>query len=306
MGNTHHAHSHVHGHENLKGKNLFISVVLNLGITIAQVIGGILSGSMALLSDALHNFSDVLSLLITYFTYKLAQKKYTRKHTFGYRRGEILAAFINAVTLLIIAVFLCYEAINRIIVPHPINSMVVIYLAILSILVNGGSVLLIQKGASKSLNIRSAYLHLFTDMLTSVAVLAGGLLMKYFDLFWVDGVITLLIALFLIISGWKVLLESVNIMMMFSPKDVDIETLVRKIEAIDGIKNLHHLHLWRLTDNQINMEAHIDLEQDVTISQFEEKLKTIEKIALEMNIVHITIQPEFQINDDKELIHRHH
>ncbi len=298
MGHTHHTHAH----ENLKGKNLFISVVLNLGITIAQVIGGILSGSMALLSDALHNFSDVLSLLITYFTHKLAQKKYTRKHTFGYRRGEILAAFINAVTLLIIAVFLCYEAVNRIIVPHPIHSMVVIYLAILSILVNGGSVLLIQKGASKSLNIRSAYLHLFTDMLTSVAVLAGGLLMKYFDLFWVDGVITLLIALFLILSGWKVLLESVNIMMMFSPKDVNIETLTRKIEAIDGIKNLHHLHLWRLTDNQINLEAHIDLEQDVTISQFEEKLKTIEKIAMEMNIVHITIQPEFQMDDDKALI----
>ena len=296
-------HHHTHNHGMPEGKNLFLSVVLNLGITIAQVIGGIVSGSMALLSDALHNFSDVLSLLITFFTFRLAQKKHTEKRTFGYRRGEILAAFINSVTLLVIASFLVYEAGYRIFHPQKINAQIVVGLALASILINGASVLLIRRGAQKNINIRSAYLHLFTDMLTSVAVLVGGLLVHYFALFWVDGVITLLIALFLIYSGWKILTESVGIIMLFSPEEVNIDALARQIEAIDGIKNLHHLHLWRLTDNQIHMEAHVDVACDMTVSAFEEKLKAIETIAAEMGIHHVTIQPEWTRNDDKKLIH---
>ncbi len=301
MGEHHH-----HDHGKLKGKNLFISVALNLGITIAQIIGGILSGSMALISDALHNFSDVLSLLITYITYKLSARKYTTKHTFGYQRGEILAAFVNSVTLLIIAAFLGFEAVNRIIHPHTINSMIVIWLAIASIVVNGSSVLLIKSGAKESINIKSAYLHLFTDMLTSAAVLVGGLLMKYFGLYWIDGLVTLLIALYLIYSSWNLFIESINIIMLFSPGDIDCEQLAERIEAIEGIKNLHHLHLWQLTDNKVNMEAHIDLKKDQSISVFESQLEQIKEIAHNMGIEHVTIQPEFGNQDDKDLIHNHH
>ncbi len=298
MGEHHH-----HDHGKLKGRNLFISVTLNLGITIAQIIGGILSGSMALISDALHNFSDVLSLLITYITFKLAARKNTAKHTFGYQRGEILAAFVNSATLLIIAAFLGFEAIKRIAYPHTIDSMIVIWLAIASIVVNGSSVLLIKSGAKESINIKSAYLHLFTDMLTSVAVLVGGLLMKYFGLFWIDGLVTLLIALYLIYSSWHLFIESINIIMLFSPDDIDIDKLTGRIEAIEGIKNLHHLHLWQLTDSKINMEAHIDLKKDQPVSVFESQLIQIQKIANEMGINHVTIQPEFGIQDDKNLIH---
>ncbi len=298
----HHQH---HNHGNLKGKNLFISVALNLGITIAQVIGGILSGSMALLSDALHNFSDVLSLLITYITYKLSSKKSTVKHTFGYQRGEILAAFVNSATLLIIAAFLGYEAVSRIIHPHTIDSVVVIWLAVASIVVNGSSVLLIHSGAKDSINIKSAYLHLFTDMITSVAVLIGGLVMKYAGLYWIDGLITLLIAIYLIYSGWQLFIESINVIMLFSPENIDVEELARKVEAIDGIKNLHHLHLWLLTDNKVNMEAHIDLTKNQPVSVFESQLAEIKKIAKDMGIDHVTIQPEFTNQDDKQLIHNH-
>ncbi len=294
---------HHHDHGKLKGRNLFISVALNLGITIAQVIGGILSGSMALISDALHNFSDVLSLLITYVTYKLSARKNTVKHTFGYQRGEILAAFVNSVTLLIIAAFLGFEAVNRIIHPHIIDSVIVIWLAVASIVVNGTSVLLIKSGAKESINIKSAYLHLFTDMLTSVAVLIGGLLMKYFGLFWVDGLVTLLIALYLIYSSWNLFIESINIIMLFSPADFDVDQLTRRIESVEGIKNMHHLHLWRLTDNKVNMEAHIDLEKDQPVSVFESQLAQIQEIAHNMGIDHVTIQPEFESNDDKQLIH---
>ncbi len=300
------ADHHHHDHGNLKGKNLFWTVILNLSITIAQLIGGIISGSMALLSDALHNFSDVLSLSITYIAHKLAQKKYTTRHTFGYQRAEILAAFINSATLIGIAVFLGFEALERLASPHSIQSSIVIWLAVASIVINGTSVLLIQSGAKENINIKSAYLHLFTDMLTSIAVLIGGLMMKYAGLFWADSVVTLLIALYLIYSSWHLFTESINIMMLFSPEDIDIKSLTESIESIEGVKNIHHLHLWRLTDRQVNMEAHIDLENDCNISDFEKQLLQIHKITNTMGINHVTIQPEFNIHDNKELIHSNH
>ncbi len=296
------AEHHHHNHENVKGKNLFWSVVLNLGITIAQLFGGVISGSMALLSDALHNFSDVLTLIISYIANRLAQKEFTTKHTFGYQRAEILAAFINSSTLIAIAVYLGVEAFERLLHPHTIQSVVVIWLAAASIVVNGASVLLIHSGAKENINIKSAYLHLFTDMLTSVAVLAGGLLMKYAGLFWVDGIITLLIAAYLIYSSWSLFREATNIIMLFTPTNIDISELTSRIEAIEGIKNLHHLHLWKLTDQKINMEAHVDVIDNLAISGFEKQLKQIQHIAHEMGIHHVTIQPEFSISDNKELI----
>ena len=297
-------HQH-HRYNSLKGRNLFLSIVLNLTISIAQTIGGLLSGSMALLSDALHNFSDVLSLLISYVAHRLAERKFTTRYTFGLQRAEILAAFINATLLIGIAFYLGIEAVKHMIEPRKINFMIVVWLAVASIVVNGLSVLLIQSDAKKSINIKSAYLHLFTDMLTSIAVLIGGLLMKFYSIYWVDGLITLLIACYLIYSSWKLFVESINIILLCSPGKIDVQQLKSKIEAIKGIKNIHHLHLWLLTDNQVNMEAHIDLTNDLPISDFEKQLIQIQEIAREMEIDHVTIQPEFIIEDDKSLIHQH-
>ena len=297
-------HQH-HTHSSLKGKNLFLSIVLNLAISIAQTIGGLLSGSIALLSDALHNFSDVLSLCISYIAHRLASRKFTTRYTFGLQRAEILAAFINSAVLIGIAIYLGFEAVERMMHPHNIDSMVVVWLALASIVVNGLSVLLIKSDAKNSINIKSAYLHLFTDMLTSIAVLIGGLLMKFYGIFWVDGLITLLIACYLIYSSWHLLVESINIIMLCSPGKIDIQQLTNKIESLKGIKNIHHLHLWLLTDNQVNMEAHVDLTEDSPVSDFEKQLKQIKAIAHEMGIDHVTIQPEFINDDDKSLIHQH-
>ncbi|MBN2638531.1 MAG: cation transporter [Bacteroidales bacterium] len=299
------AHHHDHDHHHINAGGLFLSVLLNIIITVGQIIGGLISGSMALLSDALHNFSDVLSLLITYFAHKLSHRKHTVKHTFGYQRAEILAAFINSAMLIGIAVFLGVEAVNRIIAPEAIKSSIVIWLAAGSIVINGLSVLLVHSGSKNSINIRSAYLHLLSDMLTSVAVLVGGFLMKYYSIYWVDGIITLVIAVYLIYSSWHLFVESINIIMLFSPKEINIKELKHKIEAIEGIKNIHHLHLWRLTDNHINMEAHVDLEKDIPTSAFEICLEKIQKTAQELGIHHVTIQPEFSVSDSKELIHNH-
>ena len=184
-------HNHSHHHSKISGKNLLISIVLNIIITIAQLIGGFISGSLALISDAIHNFSDVISLIISYVANLLAnKKKRTKKYTFGYKRAEIIAAFINATSLIIVGLFLGYEAIIRFTDTVEIKTDLVIWLALLGILANGFSVLLLKKDAANNINMKSAYLHLLVDMLTSVAVFIGGLLMKYYQIYWIDALLT--------------------------------------------------------------------------------------------------------------------
>ena len=175
MGQGHHHH-----HHDTKGRNLLVSIVLNILITISQVIGGVISGSLALISDALHNFSDVMSLVISYIANKYAKKKASFDKTFGYKRAEIIAAFVNASSLMLVAAYLIYEAIHRFFDPEEIESGLVIWLALLGVVANGFSVLLLRESSKENMNMRSAYLHLITDMSASVAVLIGGLLMKYF------------------------------------------------------------------------------------------------------------------------------
>ena len=216
MGQNH-SHSHNHSHQQLSGKNLLISIFLNILITTAQIIGGIVSGSLSLISDAVHNLSDVISLVISYVANLLTnKKKQTLEKTFGYKRAEIIAAFINAATLIVIAVFLAIEAVKRFNNTQEINSELVIWLALLGIAFNGFSVLLLKKDATHNMNMRSAYLHLLSDMLTSVAVLIGGLLMKYFEIYWVDAVLTILISIYLLQMSWRIFIDSLKILMLFA------------------------------------------------------------------------------------------
>ena len=213
-----HNHSHSQHHHEVKGKNLVFSIILNLTITIAQLIGGIISGSLALISDALHNFSDVLSLGFSLVAHNLSHKKATEDQTFGYKRAELIAAFVNALVLIVVALFLMYGAIDRFFNVHIIKPDLVIWLSILGIVVNGGSVLLLQKDAEHNINMKSAYLHLLTDMMASVAVLVGGLLMKYFGWNWVDSVLTILIGIYLIVVGYDLLKTSTKMLMLFTPR----------------------------------------------------------------------------------------
>jgi len=181
------SHEHSHSHADLKGRNLVISILLNIIITVSQVAGGLVSGSLSLLSDALHNFSDVLSLVVSYIATILSKKQASNNKTFGYKRAEIIAAFVNAATLIIVAVILIKEAVERFYNPQEIESDLVIWLSLLGIIANGFSVLLLKKDASSNMNMKSAYLHLLTDMMASVAVLIGGLLMKFYQMYWVDA-----------------------------------------------------------------------------------------------------------------------
>lgn len=293
---------HIHKHT-VKGKNLLFSIVLNVVITVAQAVGGILSGSLALLSDALHNFSDVLSLVFSYGAHKLSRKKASLNQTFGYKRAEVIAAFVNASTLIVVAIYLIFEALQRVLHPEPIASGLVIWLALLGIVANGISVLLIKNDAEKSLNMRSAYLHLFTDMLASVAVLIGGLLMKYLGWFWVDSVLTFIIAIYLIWVGVDLLRKSTHMLMLFTPAHIDIKQIVREVHKISGVSKLHHIHVWHLNDEELHLEAHLDCSEDIRMSEFNDLLHEVEQVLfVKFHINHINIQPEFKKEDPKDYI----
>ena len=295
-------HIHIHKHE-VKGNNLILSILLNLLITIAQVIGGIISGSLALISDALHNFSDVLSLVFSLAAHKLSRRKASLNNTFGYKRAELIAAFINAITLIIVAFFLIYEASSRLFHPEPIKSGLVIWLALLGIVVNGGSVLLLKKDSEHNLNMKSAYLHLLTDMMASVAVLVGGLLMKFYGWFWVDSVMTLLIASYLIYVSYDLIKSATKMLMLFTPDYINIKEIVREVHKIKGVNKLHHIHIWHLNDEELHLEAHLDCSEDIKMSEFNILLEKIETVLYkEFKINHINIQPEFKKEDSKDFI----
>lgn len=301
MGHSHsHNHSHTYDHN---GRNLFITILLNIAITIAQVIGGLISGSLALLSDALHNFSDVISLIISFIATKLVKQKASLKRTFGYKRAEILAAFINASTLIIVAILLIIEAVERFQTPQKIESNLVIWLSLIAIIGNGFSVLLLKRNAAGNMNMKSAYLHLLTDMMASVAVLVGGLLMKFYQLYWVDSVLTFTIALYLIWMGFALLKESTKVLMLFTPDAIPVDKIVKEINAFEAIKNVHHIHVWQLNEAEIHFEAHVDFTTNITLLEFDNILKDIEELLYhKFEINHINIQPEFGKSDPKDVI----
>ena len=284
-------------------KYLGLSILLNAVITITQAIGGVLSGSLALLSDALHNFSDVISLIISFVANRYATKAASEEKTFGYKRAEIIAAFINAASLIILASFLIYESILRFITPEPIQADWVIALAILGIAVNGLSVLLLHSSAAQNMNLKSAYLHLMSDMSASVAVLLGGITMYYYEWFWVDSVLTLGIALYLLVMGYQLLKDSFHVLMLFTPDSIDLKKLRLAIKIDPRIQNIHHLHVWRVNEYENHLEAHIDFNENISIADFDEILDKIEAILLnDFGVNHVNIQPEYKKDDNKNII----
>ena len=298
------SHNHSHQHLKLSGNRLLFSILLNIVITVAQVIGGLISGSLALISDAVHNLSDVISLIISYIANLLTnRKKQTLHQTFGFKRAEIIAAFFNSATLIIIAVFLAFEAIKRFNDPQEIESEIVIWLAFVAILGNGLSVLLLKRDANHNLNMKSAYLHLITDLLTSVAVLGGGLLMKYYQIYWIDALLTIFISIYLLYMSWEIFIDSLKILMLFAPKDLPIRDIEKEILKIDDIKNIHHVHIWQLNDHDVHFEAHIEFKKDINLSDFDKICYQVEVLLLnKFHINHSNLQPEFERDDHKDFI----
>lgn len=283
---------HHHHHHDLSGKKLLFSVVLNLLITLSQFVGGIVSGSLALLSDALHNFSDVMSLLITYYTHKISHRPHDLRRTFGYKRAEILAAMFNASVLIAVSLYLIVEAIDRLIHPQSVASEWVMILAALGIVVNGLSAWLLHRDSLRSLNIRSAYLHLIGDLMSSVAVLAGGGMMYLYGWVWIDSALSLVIALYLIFTSYSIVRESSGVLMQFVPERISVEAIVNEAKAFESIESIHHIHLWQLDDETVFLEARINFLEDMPLSEVDAQLRELSYALMKIGVTHTMFQPQ--------------
>ena len=295
--------SHQHEHtEATSEKNLFITMILNFLITVVEIVGGIASGSLSLLSDAIHNFSDGIAIIVSYVAIRLSKKPRTLKYTFGLKRAELLAAIINASTLIIISFFLIKEAIERFSNPTPITGYLMLVVAVVGLIANVIGTLLLKKGSDQNINIRAAYVHLLSDAVSSLAVIIGAIFIIMFNITWIDPALTIMISLWILKETYEIVKESVDVIMMSTPPDIDINEMQRVIEAVPGVKNIHHVHLWKMNDSDIHFEAHIDVD-DVPVSRTAEIRGAIERCLHDTyDINHTTLQFECDSCSTKGLI----
>lgn len=290
-----HVHSHAgHHHPGQYGGRLLVSVVLNLAISIAQFIGGIVSGSLALLSDALHNFSDTASLAVSYGAGRVAAREATQHRTFGYRRAEIIGAFVNLVTLVLIAVWLIAESVERLFDPVDVRGSIMMWVAVGGLLANLITALLLHRGSKENLNLRSAFLHVVTDTVSSVAVVGGGLLIMWYGVTIVDPILSAAIALFILVQSVGLLRRTVDILMETAPRDLDVPGLAHSVRAVEGVVDMHHVHVWQLDEHRSALEAHIVVRKHDMLQM--ECIKHAVKVLLNerFGIEHSTLEFEFE------------
>jgi len=269
-------HHHHVDMEDTSGARLLITLVLNLVIPVAQVIGGVYAHSMALLSDAAHNFSDFAAILIAYFAHLVGKKGASARNTFGYRRVEVMAAVINVVILLGASCFIVYEAVGRFQHPQHVLGKIVIWLACVGILGNGISAILLHRGSEHNLNVRGAFLHMMGDFLTSVAVLMSGIVLLFKSWYWLDPLLSLVIVLLILKGCWSILKEATGILMNATPRGMDIQEIRDYLESIPGVCGVHYLHAWNVSSSSIAFSCHIQVE-DQLISDTEALAQTIRK-----------------------------
>ena len=282
-----------HGRDHVKlspAKYLGVTILNGL-ITVVEVAGGILSGSLALLSDAAHNLGDTVSILLSYVAWKIAGKEKDIRRTYGYKRAEIIAAFVNASALMAISLFLVFEALRRFRKPEMIDSGLMIGVALFGLVANFVSMRLLKREAHGNMNVRSSYLHLLGDTLSSVGVLGGGIMIRVWGLFWIDPLVTVLISLYIMRESWVIVKNSVGILMQ-SAADLDYGAMQREIEAVPEVRNIHHVHTWMANEETIYFEAHIEVD-DCLLSEscvVSEKIKGI--LKKQYGISHVTLQFE--------------
>ncbi len=295
----HHHHTHPDDFS-LSGKKIFWVTVLNATITAAEVVGGVLSGSLALLSDAVHNLSDTVAVALSYIAHRMAQRPKDSRRTYGYKRAEILSAFINATVLMVITAFLIVEAIRRFQSPGTIDGTLMMVVAAIGLAANLFSVFLLEKDSHENLNIKSSYLHLLGDTVSSVGVLVGGIVIKLWGQVWVDPVVTILIALYIMKETFSIIRKTVNILMQ-SAAPLDYKAIKQDVEALEKVKNIHHVHSWMTNEKTIYFEAHLDLE-DMLLSEAQQVYAEIEEYLIHQHHVsHVTLQAEVNRCCDKEI-----
>jgi cobalt-zinc-cadmium efflux system protein len=296
-------HKHAQGGtgESLE-RNLLVTMLLNFLVTAVETAGGIASGSLSLLSDAMHNFSDGIAIIVSYIAIRLSKRPRTLKYTFGLKRTEVLAAIINASTLIIIGFFLIREAIGRFSNPTPITGTLMLVVAVIGLAANIAGTVLLKKGASENINVRAAYVHLLSDAVSSLAVIIGAVCIIVFNVSWIDPALTIVISLYILKETYAIVKEAIDVLLMSTPTDIDLNDVQQTLEAIAGVKNIHHVHVWKMNDSESHFEAHIDVE-DLLVSRTGSIRAEIERCLHDRyDIHHTTLQFECDSCQTKALI----
>lgn len=287
---------HEHHSEVRTDKSLYFAIGLNVLLTVAQSIGGIFSGSLSLIADALHNLSDAASLGIALFARRISRKPADEYKTFGYQRAEVIAALINLTLLITISLYLLYEAVWRIIEPQIITGWIIVIVAGVALFVDIITAIITFKFSKNSMNMKAAFLHNLSDALASISVIIAGTLILLYKWYWVDTLLTIFIAGFVLWQGRILLPKTINLLMEGSPDNLSLEEIKDSMKGPDGVEDVHHVHIWRLDESRIALEAHIV----VTVNELKEVELIKEQLKLilnkKFNITHSTLEFEHSIN----------
>jgi len=310
-----HQHSNHNNAEASWGKRLVVSMVMNLIIPIVQIYGGIVAGSMVLISDALHNLSDFISLVINYVALIIGKRSATFKHTFGYKRVEIFATLISVALLYGAGFYIAVEAWHRFREPQPIAGQFVIWIALFGFVGNIISALMLHAGAKENLNMKSAFLHMMTDAFTSLGVVALGIVWLFKPWYWLDPLFSWIIVAMILYSGWGLLKDSILILMNATPHGIDLQEIQKTLEAIDGIKEIHDLHVWNPAAESIALAVHITV-PDQMLGKVDELAQEVRLVlSRKFKIDHPTLQFESNTCNNGQLLcsiaengdkHHHH
>lgn len=291
MTDTGHHHHH-HDLSESSDRRLLFSVVINVLLTVVQVIGGLVSGSLSLIADALHNLGDAAALAIALFARRISRRPANRFKTFGYKRAELIAALINLTTLVILGLYLIVEAIWRFFQPIHIDGWIVVVVAGAALLVDTVTALLTYSLARVSINIRAAFMHNVSDALASVAVMLAGTLILLYQWYWVDAALTLVIAGFVLYQGLLMLPRTTHILMEGTPPHVSIDDIIAAMESIEKVEGVHHVHVWQLDEYRNALEAHVVVMDDNLYHIERIKQSIRDRLEREFHIAHSTIEVE--------------
>ncbi|MEX2306728.1 MAG: cation diffusion facilitator family transporter [Pirellulales bacterium] len=286
------AHDHPHIDDYLSDRRLVLAVGLNLLLTVVEAIAGLLAGSLALLADALHNFSDCGSLIIALVARRIARLPSDERRTFGYRRAEIIGALINVTILIVVGLYLVIEAIARLFEPRPIDGGIVVAVAAVALAIDLGTAVLLHAMSRGNLNVRAAYLHNLADAFSSLGVIVAGGLILWFSLYWTDAAITIVIAAYIFWQSLSMMRRSIHILMEGAPADVDADMLVADLQAIEGVVEIHHLHLWELDEHHRALEAHVVVDDEHLVRWSEIKQEIKLRLGDRFGIHHSTVEFE--------------
>lgn len=276
--------------------------LLNVVITIAEFLGGIVSGSLALLSDAVHNLSDVGAIVLSFAAHLVSRRSRNQRKTFGYERAETLAAFTNGVILIVISVILFVEAIQRFWQPEHIHGGIMLVVSLIGLAANIISMLAMHSGSKKNLNVRSTFIHMLSDALSSVAVVIGAIFIYFWQVTWLDPVLTILVSLFVLHEAYEITIKAANVLMESNP-DIDLNQVNKIVLSFPEVKNIHHVHVWRYSDDFIMMDAHINVDQKMHATELEQLYQEIEqKLKKELGINHVTLQAECERGRNDQMI----